>query len=42
MSLNFYWLDKKEEPYSVKSVRFFAPLLPHFEIIIFKNVLDIF
>ena len=42
MSFNLSWLDKKEEPYSVKSVRFFAPLLPHFEIIIFKNVSDIF
>ena len=42
MSLNFYWLDKKEEPYSVESVWFFAPLLPHFKKIIFNNVSDIF
>lgn len=42
MNFNLSWLDKKEEPYSVESVWFFAPLLPHFEIIIFKNVPSIF
>ena len=26
MSFNFSWLDKKEEPYSVESVWFFACL----------------
>ena len=30
MSFNLSWLDKKEEPYSLESVWFFAPLLPHF------------
>ncbi|ESK65556.1 hypothetical protein GCWU000182_01030 [Abiotrophia defectiva ATCC 49176] len=42
MGFNLSWLDKKEEPYSIESVWFFALLLAHFEIIIFNNAPSIF